>query len=157
MLVWQGESSTRQILFLWMFFQSSVFIIFRMGVCVSRWLWWWNVRRKSTASSCKLQKLPSYKFTCVNTRMNLWSLIGHYLQSQNITLPLLKAGAIPKPHTLRLLPGYAFRLPNDLPGLIIFNAEGLDVFTAPLEAGNQGWNHQRTFFHRKLPQKKKVV
>lgn len=38
MLVWQGESSTRQILFLWMFFQSSVFIIFRMGVCVSRWL-----------------------------------------------------------------------------------------------------------------------
>lgn len=64
MLVWQGESSTGQILFLWMFFQSSVFFIFRMGVCVSRWLWWWNVRRKSTASSCKLQKLPSYKFTC---------------------------------------------------------------------------------------------
>lgn len=141
MLVWQGESSTGQVLFLWMFFQSSVFIIFRMGVCVSRWLWWWNVRRKSTASSCKLQKLPSYKFTCVNTRMKLWSLIGHYLQSQDIimgapaTLPLLKqAGAIPKPYALRLLPGYAFRLPNDLPGLIIFNAEGLDVFTAPPEA-----------------------
>ena len=122
MLVWQGESSTGQILFLWMFFPSSDFFIFRMGVCVCVSLALMVKGEKEiqckfvqNTKTTKLQ-VHMYKY-----KMNLWSLVGHYLQSQNIIInplqpcPLLKqAGAIPKPYTLRLLPGYANRLPNDL-------------------------------------------